>query len=126
MFKDCSSLVNINLTKFNTNNVINIEGIFMGCTKLMSVDLKNFNTSNVKNVNKMFYGCNNLKKFDISSFRNNTWTLNDQLFDKSLSKNGKISIGLSFYNNIIKKIPLGWKVVKILEKNINISKIKLL
>ena len=34
MFCECSSLTNINLSKFNTNNVTNMSGMFYKCEKL--------------------------------------------------------------------------------------------
>ena len=34
MFSECSSLTNINLSNFNTNNVKNMSGMFWGCNKL--------------------------------------------------------------------------------------------
>ena len=34
MFAKCSSLTNIDLSKFNTNKVIDMKGMFYGCGKL--------------------------------------------------------------------------------------------
>ena len=34
MFSDCSSLTNLNLSNFNTNNVTNMEYMFFGCSSL--------------------------------------------------------------------------------------------
>ena len=34
MFEGCSSLNNINLSNFNTNNVTNMEYMFYGCSSL--------------------------------------------------------------------------------------------
>ena len=34
MFYECSSLTNIDLSNFNTNNVTDMEGMFFGCKKL--------------------------------------------------------------------------------------------
>ena len=33
MFCGCSSLKELNLNNFNTNNVTNMEGMFYGCSK---------------------------------------------------------------------------------------------
>ena len=35
MFKDCSSLTNINLSNINSNNFINTYEMFSGCKKLI-------------------------------------------------------------------------------------------
>ena len=34
MFCECSSLTNINLSNFNTNNITNMSGMFSRCYKL--------------------------------------------------------------------------------------------
>ena len=39
MFFGCSSLVNINLSNFNTKNFINMTGMFAGCNSLLNIDL---------------------------------------------------------------------------------------
>ena len=39
-----SSLTNINLSNFNTQNVIYMDCMFSGCNSLKYIDLSNFNT----------------------------------------------------------------------------------
>ena len=65
MFWDCESLININLSNFNTQNVTNMRGMFGYCESLTNIDLSNFNTQNVTDMGDMFYGCNSLKKENI-------------------------------------------------------------
>ena len=65
MFCRCSSLNNINLSNFNTNNVTNMAGMFGGCSSLNNINLSNFNTNNVTNMGSMFYGCSSLNKNNI-------------------------------------------------------------
>ena len=55
MFVRCSSLTNINLSNFNTNNATNMSGMFYGCSSLTKIDLSNFNTNNVTNILGMFF-----------------------------------------------------------------------
>ena len=43
-------------------------GMFQNCTKLLELDLSNFNTSNVTNMSYMFNACEKLKKLDIRNF----------------------------------------------------------
>ena len=60
MFYRCSSLTSIDLSNFNTSNVINMYCMFFNCSSLNSLDLSNFNTSNVTDMYSMFYGCSKL------------------------------------------------------------------
>lgn len=45
----------------NTENVTNMEAMFMGCESLSSIDLSGFNTTKVTNMNGLFDACFNLK-----------------------------------------------------------------
>jgi surface protein len=65
MFYECSSLTNINLSNFNTQNVTNMSWMFGGCSSLTNINLSNFNTQNVTNMSLMFGGCSSLKKENI-------------------------------------------------------------
>jgi len=68
MFYGCSSLKNIDLSNFNTQNVIDMNSMFYGCSSLISLDLSKFNTQKVMDINSMFYGCSALKNIDLSKF----------------------------------------------------------
>ena len=46
MFNGCSSLTNLNLSNFNTQNVTNMFCMFNGCSSLTNLNLSNFNTQN--------------------------------------------------------------------------------
>ena len=59
MFSGCSSLKELNLNNFNTNNVTDMGRMFSGCSSLKELNLNNFNTNNVIYMNAMFYGCSN-------------------------------------------------------------------
>ena len=65
MLWGCSSLTNINLSNFNTNNVINMESMFQQCSSLTNINLSNFNTNNVTYMGCMFFWCDSLKKENI-------------------------------------------------------------
>ena len=58
MFSECSSLISLNLSHFNTNNVQNMRSMFNQCSSLTSLNLSNFNTNNVKDMNSIFLGLN--------------------------------------------------------------------
>ena len=64
MFLNCSSLQSINLSSFNTNNVIKMRYMFYECSSLKSIDLSSFNTNNVTNMSEKFYECSSLKSID--------------------------------------------------------------
>ena len=57
MFHNCSSLKELNLNNFNTNNVTNMRFMFDGCSSLKELNLNNFNTNNVTYMRGMFRGC---------------------------------------------------------------------
>ena len=65
MFRECSSLININLSNFNTNNVTDMRFMFSGCSSLTNINLSNFNTNNVTNMSDMFCECSSLTKNNI-------------------------------------------------------------
>ena len=57
MFDGCSSLKELHLNNFNTNNVTNMFRMFYGCSSLKELNLNNFNTDNVTNMTGLFRGC---------------------------------------------------------------------
>ena len=59
MFYECKSLISINISNFNTQNVRNMMDMY-NCISLISLDLSNFNTKNVKNMSDMFSDCKSL------------------------------------------------------------------
>ena len=59
MFAVCANLKKIiGINKLNTNKVIHMETMFQKCYELDYLDLSNFNTENVTNMSYMFTGCN--------------------------------------------------------------------
>ena len=48
MFYQCSGLASLDLSNFNTGNVMYMGSMFSGCSRLASLDVSNFNTGNVK------------------------------------------------------------------------------
>ena len=57
MFHDCSSLKELNISNFNTNNVKTMKCMFYGCSSLKELNISNFNTKNVTRMNGMFNRC---------------------------------------------------------------------
>ena len=68
LFKGCSSLKDIDLSNFNTNNVKDMNSMFQECSSLKELNLSNFNTNNVKDMNSMFQECSSLENLNISNF----------------------------------------------------------
>ena len=94
MFYKCLNLKNIDLTFFDTTNIINMshmfaynklknidlstfktikvekmDYLFAYCENLEQIDLTSFDTSNVKDMSFMFKGCKNIKYINLSSFK---------------------------------------------------------
>ena len=67
MFSRCSSLKELDLSSFNTNNVTNMNGMFSGCSLLKELDLSSFNIYNVTNMSGMFSGCSEQFKIKIKA-----------------------------------------------------------
>ena len=65
MFWGCSSLTNINLSNFNTNNVTDMKLMFCLCSSLTNINLSNFRTNNITDIFGIFYGCKVLKTENI-------------------------------------------------------------
>ena len=68
MFSYSSSLKYINLTNFNTSKVTDMKYMFSGCDSLTSLNLLNLDTKNVINMSYMFSYCESLTDLDLSSF----------------------------------------------------------
>jgi len=68
MFNECSSIVSLDLSSLNTNDVKNMNNMFSGCSSLQSLDFSNFGTNSAENMQNMFSGCSSLKSLDLSSF----------------------------------------------------------
>ena len=54
MFYACSSLTNVDLSNFNTENLIDMSFMFFKCSSLTNINLSNFKTNNVNNMSCMF------------------------------------------------------------------------
>ena len=79
-FSGCHSLTFLNMTTFNTQEVIDMGALFEDCYELTSIDFSNFKTPKLKKMSKMFYRCKKLVSLDLTNF--NTGNVNnlDYLF----------------------------------------------
>ncbi|QDK70420.1 BspA family leucine-rich repeat surface protein [Lactococcus protaetiae] len=81
LFSDLSNLDEIiNLNNLNTENVINMDMMFLGLSLLTQLDLSNFNTEKVTNMQQMFYGLSSLTSLDVSSFNTSNVENMEQMF----------------------------------------------
>jgi len=70
MFSRCESLMNLDVSNFNTSNVIYIRGMFDDCKSLMDLDVSHFDTGNVFDKNWLPLGKTN-GKFVNMLYKNN-------------------------------------------------------
>ena len=68
MFYGCQKLTSLDLSNFNTANVMEMGNMFYNCSTLTSLDLSNFNTEKVESMMGMFFSCSALTSLDLSNF----------------------------------------------------------
>ena len=98
MFQDCSSLTSLDVSNFDTGNVTTMERMFSGCKSLNSLDVSNFNTLNVKTMERMFFYCSSLTSLDISSFRTYNVANMNRMFDRCTKLN-KLYLSKYFFES---------------------------
>lgn len=70
MFESCVNITSLDLSSLNVDNVTDMSYLFNSCSALKSINLTGWNTSNLTNMNSMFSYCNALTSIDdISGFR---------------------------------------------------------
>ena len=67
MFNECTSLKELDLSNFNTNNVNDFSYMFYDCSSLEKLDISNFQTGHVRYSEHMFYRCVSLKELKCES-----------------------------------------------------------
>ncbi|MBR4215168.1 MAG: bacterial Ig-like domain-containing protein, partial [Bacteroidales bacterium] len=76
-FYNCTQLTEIShLDYLNTEDVTEMQWMFMGCENLESIDVSKFNTSKVTNMPMMFCNCHKITELDLSSFDNSQFANN--------------------------------------------------
>ena len=68
LFCECTSLINMDFTNFNSKNVTNMGALFYKCSNLSKINFKNFSTENVTDMTCMFSYCTSLSNIDLSNF----------------------------------------------------------
>ena len=85
MFSKCSSLKFVNLSNFKSQNLKDINHMFDSCTCLEKINLSNFNTESVSDMNHLFYGCTSLKSLDLSNFNTQNTVDMESMFENCSS-----------------------------------------
>ena len=68
LLSECSKLIEVDLTSFDTSIIMDMAALFCGCISLKKIILSSFNTSQVEDMSFMFSACTSLKKINLSSF----------------------------------------------------------
>ena len=68
MFFGCKNIIEIDLSEFNTENIINMASMFDNCVNLEKINFGNIDTSKVENMRSLFYNCSKLTSIDVSKF----------------------------------------------------------
>lgn len=89
-FWNCTKLTTIiGIENLNTNNVINMYGMFSNCSNLGSLDLSGFKTDNVTDMSYMFKDCNSL----LTIYVGEGWTTVDVIEGTAMFTNCSQLIG---------------------------------
>ena len=93
MFCACSSLIEVDVSNWKTDNVTTMDGMFCGCRNIKTLDVSNWNTENVMDMASMFEECSSLTNLDVSGWKtekveNMSWMFYDcsSLTDLDVSK----------------------------------------
>ena len=68
LFDDFKNITSLDLSSFETKNVVNMRDMFSDCSSLESLDLSMFDVSNVIEIIDMFNGCSSLATLDLSNW----------------------------------------------------------
>ncbi len=80
MFKDCTSLTELDLSGSNSENVKNMSEMFYGCRALSKLVLTDFKTGQVSTMESMFCNCSTLETLDVSCFNTENVTTMGGMF----------------------------------------------
>ena len=95
MFKDCTSLTELDLSGSNSENVKDMSEMFNGCSALSKLVLTDFKTGQVSTMESMFRYCSTLETLDVSSFNTENVTTMCGMFNHCSSLR---SLDLSDFN----------------------------
>ncbi|EKE0508496.1 BspA family leucine-rich repeat surface protein [Listeria monocytogenes] len=85
MFKNCSNLMEVDLSGLDTSVVTTMWDMFSSCRALEELDVSHFNTSSVTNMSYMFYDNRNLEVLDVSNLDTSSVTNMYAMFEDCTS-----------------------------------------
>ena len=101
MFSGCNSLSKLpDISIWNTNKVIKMNGIFNGCSSLLVIpNISIWKTDNLADINLIFYGCSSLLVLPDISKWNYSHIKKEDLFSPLSILNSGIIDSNSYSNN---------------------------
>ena len=81
MFASCHNLATIDLSHFDTSEVVDMDWMFADCYSLTSLDLSSFDMSNVKFMRGIVFDCRSLTNLDISGIKSMAGKEDGRLFE---------------------------------------------
>ncbi|EAF4817417.1 BspA family leucine-rich repeat surface protein [Listeria monocytogenes] len=85
MFKNCSNLMEVDLSGLDTSAVTTMWDMFNSCRELEELDVSHFDTSSVTNMSYMFYDNRNLEVLDVSNLDTSSVTNMYAMFEECTS-----------------------------------------
>ncbi|TYV75453.1 BspA family leucine-rich repeat surface protein, partial [Listeria monocytogenes] len=85
MFKNCSNLMEVDLSGLDTSAVTTMWDMFDSCKALEELDVSHFDTSSVTNMSYMFYDNRNLEVLDVSNLDTSSVTNMYAMFENCTS-----------------------------------------
>ncbi|ELU8225956.1 BspA family leucine-rich repeat surface protein [Listeria monocytogenes] len=85
MFKNCSNLMEVDLSGLDTSAVTTMWDMFNSCRALEELDVSHFDTSSVTNMSYMFYDNRNLEVLDVSNLDTGSVTNMYAMFENCTS-----------------------------------------
>ena len=85
MFMNCKNLENINFNNINTSSVIDMTSMFENCNSLKSINLSKLDTSKVLSMDYIFYGCYLLTSINLNNLNTSELTTMKSMFNKCKS-----------------------------------------
>ena len=95
MFSGMKNITSLNLSNFDTSRVTNMRQMFYEMNRLTSLNISNFNTSRVTNMSEMFYYVKRLTSLDLSHFNTSQVTKMNSMF---YGMTGITTLDLSSFN----------------------------
>lgn len=80
LFRACESLESLDLSSWNTSSVTEIREIFRNCINIVSIDTGGWDTRNIISVQGAFFLCQRLEFLDLSSWDASNLKYDDYMF----------------------------------------------